>query len=232
MQCQALRTIPKTKLRLVLEDIDNLNVNDVQKNVLKKAYGRYFEANIPVKYWSIEMNDFKGDEYVKKEYENISKDLDKFYKNGEFLCFSGSFGLGKTTVVANILKRALQKGYSGLYLNLNDIISAMKSKESYLARKELIMTDFLVVDEFDPRYMATDAASDFYGRMLEDILRNRNQNILPLLMCTNSPNPTNVFSGILQESISSLFNYVDVIPVLGEDYRVKEKGIKEKGIKG
>lgn len=127
-----------------------------------------------------------------------------------------------TLLVTNVLKRALEKGYSGLFVNLNDIISAMTSGEQFKARQELLKTDFLVIDEFDPRYMANKASSDFYGRVLEDLLRNRTQNTLPILMCTNSPNPNLSFEGSLQQSISSLFNYVDLVPSLGEDYRPKE----------
>jgi DNA replication protein DnaC len=144
------------------------------------------------------------------------------YKKGTSICLAGQFGLGKTMLVTNVLKKAVAKNYSGLYVSLGDIVSSMKSGESYTARKELLNTDFLVIDEFDPRYMATDAASDFYGRVLEDILRNRSQNKLPIFMCTNSPNPVGAFNGSIHESMSSLMNYVKIIPVLGKDYREKE----------
>ena len=222
MQCQALRNIPKTKRDVELQQLD-YDFEDISKrSIMKKAFMRYYEANIPVKYWRLEMSNFSGDKNLLKLYNDLTKDFHKLYKDGANICLAGQYGLGKTMVVSNILKKAVAKNYSGLYVNLGDVVSSMKSKESYMARKELLNTDFLVIDEFDPRYMATEAASDFYGRVLEDILRNRTQNKLPIFMCTNSPNPVGVFNGSIQESISSLMNYVNVVPVLGQDYRKKE----------
>jgi DNA replication protein DnaC len=222
MPCQALRTVPRNKLDIALEDIEKIE-DPVKRNIVKKAYHRYFEANIPVKYWSLEMEKhFNGDNSVLEQYQAF-KDIAFIYRNGLSICFVGSFGRGKTMLVTNILKRALEKGFSGLYVNLNDIMSAVKSKEAHEARKEILTVDFLVVDEFDPRYIATEIASDFYGRTLEDILRNRSQNKLPLILCSNSSKPFESFNGAIQESVNSLKNYVDVIPLFGSDYRIEEK---------
>ncbi len=222
MPCQALRNIPHLKLDLYLQDL-NKEENDQQRLVKKKAIHRYYDANIPVKYWDLEMKrDFTGDKFLLQYYEKLTEDLTVSYKSGIAICLAGNYGTGKTMLVTNILKRALEKGYSGLFVNLNDIISATRSAEAFKSRQELLQTDFLVIDEFDPRYMANQASSDFYGRVLEDVIRHRTQNRLPILMCTNSPNPTMSFEGALQQSISSLFNYVDLVPSLGEDYRPKE----------
>jgi DNA replication protein DnaC len=222
MQCQALRNVPRLKLDMALSDLENEKDNKL-KSIKKKALHRYFEANIPVKYWNLEMTrDFTGDRSLLEYYNRLTNDITESYKKGIAVCFSGNFGCGKSFLVTNVLKRSIEKGYSGLFVNLNDIISSMKSGEQFQARRELLKVDFLVIDEFDPRYMANQASSDFYGRVLEDVLRNRTQNRLPILMCTNSPNPNLSFEGILQQSISSLFNYVDLVPSLGEDYRPKE----------
>jgi len=222
MSCQSLRNVPHQKLDLALSDLEP--IEDIKKRSrLKQALHRYYEANIPVKYWNLEMKrDFTGGKDLLVYYDDITKDILAIYKRGIAICFAGSFGVGKTMLATNILKRALEKGFSGLYVNLNDIISAMKSHEQFQARQELLQTDFLIIDEFDPRYMSSQASSDFYGRTLEDILRNRTQNKLPIIMCTNSPNPNLSFEGSLQQSISSLFNLVDLVPFLGEDYRPKE----------
>ena len=85
------------------------------------------------------------------------------------------------------------------------------------------MTHFLVIDEVDPRYMATEASSDMHGRMVESILRYRTQNKMPLFLCTNATDIEEAFSGSIKQAISSLMNYVDVFPVLGKDYRKQEK---------
>ena len=79
-----------------------------------------------------------------------------------------------------------------------------------------------MIDEFDPRYIANENSSDFFGRVLEDIMRNRFQNKQPVFMCTNALDPINAFSGTLKQSITSLMNYVSLVPVLGSDFRKKE----------
>ena len=165
------------------------------------------------------LKDFKGDNNLLIKYNELIKDIKQTYNNGPCICFAGQFGVGKTMVCTNVLKRAVEKGYSALYTTLTDIISIATSLSRYDARNELLSVDFLVIDEFDPRYMPTDNASDFFGRVLEDIFRTRSQNSLPLFMCTNSPNVTESFSGSIKQSLSSLMNQVETVIVFGKDYR-------------
>lgn len=220
MVCQALRNIPRQKLDI---ELDSLSCQYTDKNKLafvKKAYHRYFEANIPVAYWRLEMSkDYTGQDNLLDYYQRYIQDIPLLYKSGLTVCFAGSHGVGKSMLATSILKRVLEKGYFGLYINLSDIVSVMGSAEKFVARRELLQVDFLVIDEFDPRHMGSDAASDFYGRVLEDVLRHRVQNKLPLIMCSNSPRPEQAFSGEIYQSIKSLWNYVNVIPLLGADYR-------------
>jgi hypothetical protein len=44
-----------------------------------------------------------------------------------------------------------------------------------------------------------------------------------LFLCSNHPDPVRAFGGEIHESVKSLWNYVDVIPVFGKDYRPQEK---------
>lgn len=166
-------------------------------------------------------HDFVGDKVLLEKYKEMVSNLKQTYDNGSALCFMGGHGIGKTMVVTNILKRALERGYSGLYVNLNDIIVAMVTNHEGRAqvRGEFLTVDFLIIDEFDPRYMGSDNASDMFGRVLEDIIRIRAQNGLPIFMCTNSPNVVESFQGPLKQSITSLMNYFIKVPVLGKDLR-------------
>jgi len=187
---------------------------------------RYAEANIPVEYWNLSMKEnFHGFSGLLKKYNQISSDISSTYKNGFNICFAGSHGLGKTFTSVSILKYAALKGYSCFYTNLGDIISNIAGnnvEDKVFVRKELMMLDFLVIDEVDPRYIASDQAADLYGRILEDIIRARIQNKLPIIMCTNSPNVVGTFNGPLQKSIASLMKLVEVMPVLGADYRASK----------
>lgn len=223
MACPVFCNIPKNKLTLKLEDIDEKIKDPEASKKVKDMVHRYYEANIPVKYWSIDMKNFSGDPRLLTWFNECAEDITKIYKLGPSVCLAGSFGIGKTLAVTNILKQALAKGYSSLYVTLEDIITAVRSKAYFEARQELLTINFLVIDELDPRYMATDASADFHGRLLESVLRHRTGNKLPLFLCTNAISVEESFSGSIKQAISSLFNYVDVFPVLGQDYRKQEK---------
>ena len=230
----ALSNIPKRKITIALEDTlkncekcssSNIKLTNAchKCNVINDALQRYAKSNIPIRYWRLEFdNSFKGDGLLRKKYEEITSNLSKTYKEGKCICFAGSWGLGKTLTVSAILKRAVETGYSGLYVTLNDIVSNMistTSEDKSIATKELLMVDFLVIDEFDPRYMGSSQASDLFGRTMEYIFRTRVQNMLPTFLCTNSPNIVESFSGSIKKSIDSLMNYTEMVPVLGKDMR-------------
>lgn len=195
----------------------------MQCRVMNKALHKYAESNIPVKYWALEMDHhFYGFPGLKVKYEEMVSDIPKTYRDGVSYCFAGGHGLGKTLTVCNVLKRAAERGYSALYVNLNDIVAVTLSRETddrFVARKELLGVDFLVIDEFDSRFMPGDKASDLFGKILEEIFRSRHQNGLPLLMCTNSPNVVESFQGNMKASIESLMSTVKIVPVLGKDFR-------------
>lgn len=213
--CAVCSVNPKVKLDSGLCDMCRLNIKRIQ---------RYAEANIPVVYWDLEMErNFTGDPTLKEKYVQITNDLRQSYRDGVAICLAGGHGRGKTMTCCNILKRAVEKNFSSLYVNLGDIVSVMlngkDSEDRAIARRELLMVDFLVVDEFDPRYMSNDKASDLFGKILEEIFRARTQNKLPIMMCTNSPDVIKSFSGAIKESIESLMNAVKIIPITGFDQR-------------
>lgn len=223
MACNALRNVPRDKLEAALKSVDE-KIPDLQKRIATKtAVHAWFNANIPVKYWNLEIINHNNNNQDLVDYYNlIVQDIPKFYAKGKSYCFAGNFGLGKTLLMTSVLKRLVEKKYSGLYTSLTDILSVMKTPDQFSARKELITTNLLVLDEFDPRYMPTDASADFCGRILEDIIRNRSNNKLPILMATNSPSPWAAFDGALQQSLFSLKNYLETVPFIGDDYRKKE----------
>lgn len=223
-RCGALKNIPNKKLIDRLDSVNESGDTPDVKNLKLIAYNRYFESNIPLEYWDLKMDkDFIGDTRLKQKYDEYISDLKKSYQTAASFCLAGGHGVGKTMTMTCILKKACQKGYSCLYTTLSDIVSVMTSapgEDKFSARQELTKVDFLVIDEFDPRFMASDNAADLYARTLEGVFRTRSQNKLPTLMCTNSPNVIESFNGPLKASISSLMKgYVKIFPVLGEDVR-------------
>ena len=224
---QALNNIPQKKLAEYLSAIENGGGSQESKTIKLIAINRYAESNIPIEYWSLKMErDFQGDPRLLAKYNEYVADLKASYISGQSICFAGNHGLGKTMAASCILKKASQKGYCCLYSTLSDIVNVLtqaSSEDKFLARRELVLVDFLVIDEFDSRFMPSENAADLYARSLESIFRSRSQNKLPTLMCTNSPNIVETFTGQLKQSIDSLVKgYLKIFPVLGEDFRKKK----------
>ena len=226
---RALNNIPNKKLQEELSTVQDSDDSLQVKNIKLIALNRYAESNIPLEYWKLKMEkDFVGDARLKQKYDEYVADVKRSYITGSSICLSGNHGVGKTMTVTCILKKASQKGYSCLYTTLSDIVNVLtqgSGEDKFLASRELRLVDFLVIDEFDPRFMASDNAADLYARTLEGVFRARSANKLPTLMCTNSPNVVESFHGPLRASIDSLMKgYTKVFPVLGED--VRKKGVK------
>lgn len=228
VRCRALNNVPQRKLRETIVAIEAGQDDLSAKSVKQIAVNRYAESNIPMEYWTLRMErDFKGDPRLLEKYLEYTTDLKARYIEGSSLCFAGGHGLGKTMSLTCVLKKASQKGFSCLYTTLSDIVGVMTaghSEDRMAAKRELAMVDFLVIDEFDPRFMPSENAADLYARSLENVFRARSQNKLPTLMGTNSPNPVESFSGPLKASIDSLMKgYLQIFIVSpGKDFR-KEK---------
>jgi DNA replication protein DnaC len=226
---RALNNVPSKKLQEELLAIQNSSDTLEIKNVKLIALNRYAESNIPLEYWQLRMDkNFIGDPRLKQKYDEYVSDIKKSYITGNSICLAGNHGVGKTMTTTCILKKASQKGYACLYTTLSDIVNVLtqgSGEDKFLASRELRLVDFLVIDEFDPRFMATDNAADLYARSLEGVFRARSANKLPTLMCTNSPNVVDSFNGPLRASIDSLMKgYIKVFPVLGDD--IRKKGVK------
>jgi len=197
---------------------------DIKIRHLKQAaIKRFAESNIPVEYWHLSMKNFQGGIRLLEKYNEYVEDLSSIYTNGTSFCLAGSHGLGKTMISTCILQATSLKGYSSLYTTLSDLVSVLtqaSNEEKFIARRELCMVDFLVIDEFDSRFMSTTSSADLFARMLENVFRSRIQNKLPTIMCTNSPNILEAFTDSLKASLGSLMSgYLPVIAVFGQDFR-------------
>jgi DNA replication protein DnaC len=223
---KAIHNIPEKKLQEKLTEVAKEEDQKI-RNVKLIAINRYAESNIPIEFWSLKMErDFHGDQRLLQLYSDYVADIKKSYMDGNSICLAGKHGTGKSLTLSCILKKCCQKGYTCLYTTLSDIVSVSttaSSEERFLARRELIMVDFLVIDEFDTRFMPSENAADLYARSLENVFRTRSQNVIPTLMATNSPNIIESFTGQMKQSLNSLTKgYLKIFPVLGTDFRVEK----------
>jgi DNA replication protein DnaC len=234
---KALSSIPEKKKLIKISELTQSCLNCSDKNLdslCRKcnyklvAINRYAESNIPIEYWDINMEDhFVGDKMLFQHYKDLTDDIKNTFLIGKSKCFAGKHGTGKTFTTCCILKKAVLKGYTGLYSTMEDIISVFtcaSNEDRFLAKKELTLVDFLVIDELDPRFVSTEQSSNLFGRAFENVIRTRAQNKLPTYICTNSPNVIETFSGSIKASIDSLMNgYVETVIVLGLDFRKGDK---------
>lgn len=186
---------------------------------------QYDKANIPMEFWNRSFKDFKGNKNFKNFFTRKLKDIDGFYDIGKSMFIYGNFGTGKSYSACCMLKIAITKGYSAHYTNMSDVINKLLSRDydsgSYI--KELSEYDFLVIDEFDKRWVFPSEKSQIiFGSSMENILRARFQNMLPTIMCSNTLSFNEIFTEEYSKAITSLSNkYVDSIPLGGLDMRSK-----------
>jgi DNA replication protein DnaC len=210
-----LNNIPANKLQDALDK--------VKDNIAQIAINRWYESNIPVEYWSKKMeNDFHGDTKLMEKYQNYITSLSESYKSGSSFCLAGQNGRGKTFTLTSILKKACNKNYSCLYTTIETIVSALNTfgDEKAIARRELMMVDFLAIDEVDNRFFGnSEASNELFARSFETIVRTRLQNNLPVLMATNSPNIKESFASFFKDSLGSIMTKVPIVYVSGVDFR-------------
>ena len=222
---KALNTIPEKKLDIALSAIKDSDDTLDNKLVKSMAINRYAESNIPIEYWGLKMSkDFVGDPRLKEKYDEYVLDIRQSYVSGRSICFAGQHGLGKSMTATAILKKCCLKNYSCLYSDISNIVSIFtqgQAEDKYLARRELLMVDFLMIDEIDQRFFKqSDAANETFARTLEFIIRSRTQNKLPVLMATNSPQIKEAFANLFKDSISSIMNKIEMFSVMpGNDFR-------------
>ena len=107
-----------------------------------------------------------------------------------------------------------------------DIISNIISNNNVNSGEfidNLVNSDFLVIDEMDSRWIfPSEKTEQIFGLYMEHILRSRFQNKMPTILCSNTVNMSEIFSGTFSKSFKSLMgHYVDTILVAGKDYRSK-----------
>lgn len=178
-------------------------------------------ACIPVLYWDYSLQTFKGNDHFKSVIEDIGKTIDDVYKDGKSFALVGRHGVGKTFGACEILKAAMARKYTCKYTAMSEIVDLIISKD-YDFKTSLLHSDFLVIDEFDSRFIPTsDRGKETFGANLENIIRTRFQNKLPIIFCTNNSSLNDVFDDTFKQTFDSLFSEsnIVVIAVGGVDLR-------------
>jgi len=221
--------VPDKKLRVVEKKIKEAckECDGVGCLTCKRKTARikmYAGANIPIDYWMLALKDFKGDQNFKRLLSEQLSDINKMYENGASFAFVGNLGTGKTYGACCILKTAVVMGFTSRYINMADIVEKTVRSE-YEEIKSITNIDFLCIDEYDSRWVfPSEKAEQLFGQTMEKLLRERFQNRMPTIICSNTPNLTDVLAGDFARSTESLFaKYMEEVYVSGKDFRKIQK---------
>ena len=220
--------IPKNKIsrykKLLVKNCSSCGGESCSKCMASSARADiYAECGIPPTYWPLAFKDFSGDSSFKALVSNVLKDIDSIYDSGRSLVFTGGLGTGKTYAACSILKIASVSGYKSKYTTMATIISSMlsASTDSLSYTNTLIGCDFLVIDEFDSRWIfPSEKAEQMFGSSLEHILRMRFQNGTPTILCSNTPDVDSILCGDFGKAFKSLRSkHMELVCVGGVDFR-------------
>ena len=80
-----IRVIPQKKLSNIIsrekaacEKCKDLSASCETCLIKEQILTRYFNANIPVRYWKLKMSEFTGDDVLKSVYEKMTKAIQEF----------------------------------------------------------------------------------------------------------------------------------------------------------
>ena len=178
-------------------------------------------CGVPMRLHNLYVEDLEVDNNVKNYVTNYIKTLDSNYKEGKGLYFYGNNGVGKTTLACMILKECYTYRYTCKRITFMDYVSLYTrawgdnemKQEVEEEIKKLKSKEFLCIEEIGKENDTKVAVN-----VLEDLLRYREDNSLPTIICTNlSPR---VIKERYGNSIYSLMKGNCVpIKVTGEDRR-------------
>ena len=182
-------------------------------------------CGVPSRLHDLYLEDLEVEDKIKQYVLRYTEHLDKVYKEGKGIYFFGKNGVGKTTLACMILKECYTYRYTCKRITFMDYVSlytrawgdSVAKQEVEEEVNKIKSREFLCIEEIGKENDTKVAVN-----VLEDLLRYREDNSLPTIICTNlSPK---VIKERYGNSIYSLLKGNCVpIKVTGEDKRGCEK---------
>lgn len=152
---------------------------------------RYAAAQIPPRFRNKRLDSFEArrGENAQMEVKESAKQYARGFHEREHkgLLLRGSTGVGKTHIAVGILMEVLDKGMSGLYSNVTDLLSRLRDTYNQGATDtegaildELDRVDLLVLDD-----LGAEKATEWVLDRLYLVINRRYENARPIIVTTN-----------------------------------------------
>ena len=121
---------------------------------------------------------------AKAKVKNYIDNLEQYADKGRSLIFLGNVGTGKTHLAVSLLKAFLQKGGSGVFLSVSDLILDIRDSWGKGSAREKIelyaSADLLVLDE-----VGVQAGTENERQILFSIINRRYNEVKPTVLISN-----------------------------------------------
>ena len=165
---------------------------------------------------------FKVSAGTKAAYDACVKFCDTFTSESNGLLLIGSYGCGKTHLVASIIHRMAFKGVAGLFVVVPDLMAKIRASFGAEENKaEKIMNaakkaEILVLDD-----LGAENATDWVTEQLYLIINYRYEHMLPTIITTNCKGQE-LEKKLGRRTLSRIAEMTTPIQIQAEDYRMRK----------
>lgn len=173
------------------------------------------KADLPkVPYWTLSLEELRVENYIHEFTKVYLENFQRAMDNGLGAVLLGPNGIGKTSVMVEIGKEALVRGYSVRYFTLTAYIDAVMSKNRELI-DDMESGDLLLIDELDKTN--ADRLNNKLDRTIDDLLR-RMANVGKAMILSTNWNEEELINVLGQSAVSLLRRNNKLLPMEGDDY--------------
>ena len=153
-------------------------------------------AGVPAKYKKFTLKSFRDVAGNDPEKQEAFDAVLEYHKEGGLLIegiiktgilLHGDPGVGKTGILSPLFVDLLRQGFSGLWVQYNELMASLRDFESGNVQERIEMcqtVDYLFIDDFgDPA--STRGATDYARDTMFRIIDHRNNNTLPMFVTSN-----------------------------------------------
>ena len=143
---------------------------------------------VPREYIHADLDEYPIEENIRELFARYMDYLDEMFEDKINLILYGSNGSGKTYLSSLVVKEAYRRRYTSFMVTLKSFIDMhfKRDKDELIAEKldEIVNSEFLVIDEVGKE---TFDKSQFNITVFEELLRERDTQGKPTIICTNLP---------------------------------------------